>query len=72
VTVKLFEAGFIEEEHALMPGTVVTDHKKILQVAVKDGFLSLLRLQSAGRKQLGVEEWLRGFPAVDGWMFKSR
>lgn len=71
IVVKFFEAAFVEAEHDLQPGTLVTDHKKWLQVAVKDGFISLLRLQSAGRKQLGVEEWLRGFPTIDQWVFQT-
>jgi methionyl-tRNA formyltransferase len=71
IVVKVFEAAFLVDEHTLSPGTLVTDHKKWLHVAVNDGFLSLLRLQSAGRKQLSVEEWLRGFPAIENWKFHS-
>lgn len=70
IVVKVFEALFVEAEHALSPGTLVTDQKKMLYVAVKDGFISLLRLQSAGRRQLRVEEWLRGFPAIENWRFQ--
>jgi methionyl-tRNA formyltransferase len=72
IVVKVFEAAFVETKHAFSPGTLVTDHKKMLHVAVKDGFISLLRLQSAGRKQLGVEEWLRGFPSIENWRFQQR
>ncbi len=73
IAVRIFEAAFVEAQHDLSPGILVTDnHRKRLQVAVKDGFLSLLRLQSAGRKQLGVEEWLRGVPTVEEWHFISQ
>lgn len=72
IVVKLFEADFIPAAHTLSPGTLVADHGKSLRVAVKDGYISLLRLQSAGRKQLGVEAWLRGFPTVDDWRFLTR
>lgn len=43
IVVKVFEAVFVETDHTLSPGTLVTDHKKQVQVAVKDGFISLLR-----------------------------
>lgn len=69
LTVKVFEAGFEAVVHRLTPGHLVTDGKTLLQVAVPDGFVQLKSLQSAGRKVLPVDAWLRGFPGVSGWRF---
>lgn len=70
IPVKIYEAMFVEAEHGFPPGTLVTNHKIQLYVAVEDGYMSILCLQSAGRKRLGVEEWLRGFSGVENWCFQ--
>lgn len=61
---KIFKATFLKAEHNLRTGTLSSDGKKKLDVAVIDGFISLERLQLAGRKALSVEELLRGFPQI--------
>jgi len=43
------------------PGAFVTDHKKYLKFAAKDGYLSVTALQLEGKKKMGVEEFLRGW-----------
>lgn len=58
---KIFETEKIVKAHSLAPGTLETDGKSYLNVAVSDGFLSIKSLQLAGKKRLGVEEFLRGF-----------
>ena len=42
-------------------GTIVTDGKKYIKVAVPDGFVSVLSLQLPGKKRLKTDELLRGF-----------
>lgn len=44
-------------------GTVVTDGKSYLKVALEDGFLSLTTLQLAGKRRMDVGDFLRGFHA---------
>lgn len=69
LTVKVFEAGFEPIVHDMSPGEVLTDGKTYLHVAVSDGFIVLRRLQTAGRKVLPVDAWLRGFPGLSDWSF---
>jgi len=69
--VKVLEAAFLPATHALEPGTLVTDQKTSVWVTVRDGYVSLLRLQSAGRKLMNVADWLRGFHGIMGWNFEG-
>ncbi|MBK5286329.1 MAG: methionyl-tRNA formyltransferase [Bacteroidia bacterium] len=47
--------------HNLETGTIVSDNKSFLKIAVPDGFIHPLELQISGKKKLAVEEFLRGF-----------
>lgn len=67
VVVKVFESEKLEEAHQLPVGTVVTDGKKYIKVAVADGFVSILSLQLPGKKRLKTDELLRGFRLTDGY-----
>lgn len=70
VVVKIFESEKLFETHRLLPGTVVTDGKKWLKVAVPDGYVSILSLQLPGKKRLRTDEFLRGYRIVDGCVFR--
>lgn len=61
VVVKVFESEKIVKEHALAVGTVLTDGKSYIHVAVEDGFIAILSLQLPGKKRLKTDELLRGF-----------
>lgn len=67
--VKVYEARFETSTHDRVPGSLLTDGRSFLKVAVPDGFIELKRLQSAGRNVLPVDAWLRGFPSVSTWRF---
>ena len=54
VVVKIFETEKMYESHQLSVGTVVTDGKKYIKVAVPDGFVSILSLQLPGKKRWGA------------------
>ncbi|BEG99352.1 methionyl-tRNA formyltransferase [Bacteroides sedimenti] len=58
---KIFETEKIIKDHSFNAGTLITDGKNNLQIAVTDGFISIKSLQLAGKKRLGIEEFLRGF-----------
>lgn len=70
VVLKVFESEKVYEPHQLEVGTVLTDGKKYLKVAVPDGFVSLLSLQLPGKKRLKTDELLRGYRLVDGCKMK--
>ena len=48
-------------------GTLVTDAKTFLKVAMKDGYLHLVTLQQAGKKAMNIDEFLRGFRMEGSW-----
>jgi len=64
IGVKIFKVAFEKAHHQYNPGKIVSDNKKYLKIAVADGFLHILDLQLAGKKRMGIEEFLRGFPKV--------
>ena len=70
VVVKIFESEKIYASHQLATGTIVTDGKKFMKVAVPDGFVSILSLQLPGKKRLKIDELLRGYHLEDGCLMK--
>jgi len=54
----------------LPPGTLVTDNKTVLQVAVKDGFIRLTDIQVSGKKRLKTVDFLRGYTFPEHSFFK--
>ena len=70
VVLKVFESEKVYEPHQLEVGTVLTDGKKYLKVAVPDGFVSLLSLQLPGKKRLKTDELLRCYRLADGCKMK--
>lgn len=49
--------------HDLSIGTLCTDGKRWMKVAVADGYILLRSIQLAGKKRMSVEDFLRGFKA---------
>ncbi|MBQ8608179.1 MAG: methionyl-tRNA formyltransferase [Bacteroidaceae bacterium] len=49
--------------HDLSIGTLCTDGKRWMKVAVADGYIQLRSVQLAGKKRMSVEDFLRGFKA---------
>ncbi|MCE2616210.1 MAG: methionyl-tRNA formyltransferase [Phocaeicola sp.] len=47
-------------------GTVLTDNKTYLKIALSDGYLNVLSLQLSGKKRMCIEDFLRGFRAKKG------
>lgn len=52
--------------HTFPPGTLCTDAKTYLDVAVEGGYLRLLSLQLAGKKRLNAGEFLNGYKQIGG------
>ena len=51
--------------HSLPIGSIQTDHKSCVEVAVENGFLRLLSVQLAGKKRMSVVDFLNGFKQID-------
>ncbi|EFR55250.1 methionyl-tRNA formyltransferase [Bacteroides fragilis] len=71
VVVKIFESEKEEKVHALTPGSIITDGKHFLKVAVSDGFVNILSLQLPGKKRLKTDELLRGFHLTEAFRMKA-
>jgi methionyl-tRNA formyltransferase len=61
LSVKIFESEKEFSVHQFPCGAILTDHKKWMKVAVKNGFISIKSLQLAGKKRLSIEDFLRGY-----------
>ena len=68
--VKIFETEKKAKSHSLNAGSIMTDSKTYLHVAVADGFISIKSLQLPGKKRLQTEELLRGFKITNDCTFK--
>ena len=60
IILKVFEAEKCFENHNLDFGTIKTDGKSYLDIAVRDGFIRLLSIQQAGKKRMLTIDFLRG------------
>jgi methionyl-tRNA formyltransferase len=59
---KLFAGEPIEDKtHDLQPGTIRTDNKSHLDVAVKDSFLRITELQLTGKRRMSTIDFLNGY-----------
>ena len=67
--VKIYETKKITENHNLPIGTIKTDNKTYLNVAAKDGFISILSLQLPGKKRMDITSFLNGTKLIEGSCF---
>ncbi len=67
---KIYLAKPEKINHSEKIGTVVTDQKTFLKVAVADGFLHILDLQLEGKKRMRIDEFLRGFKITEPTFFE--
>ena len=48
-------------------GSIVTDNKKYLKIALSDGFIHLTHVQQAGKKAMSIDDFLRGTQLIGAW-----
>lgn len=60
LSLKVLETEVIDSTVAEQPGTLVSDGKNQLLFATSEGYLSVKRLQLAGKKAMTIQELLRG------------
>ncbi|MBP9998723.1 MAG: methionyl-tRNA formyltransferase, partial [Bacteroidales bacterium] len=65
---KIFKAEKMELEQKMAPGTVISDGKKFLAIATRDGAISIRDLQLQGKKRMPVESFLLGFREPQGYV----
>ena len=67
IEMKVFSAQIESRETGLPVGSVVTDNKKYLKIALRDGFISLTNVQQAGKKAMPIDDFLRGTQFQGAW-----
>ena len=65
VALKVYEVAKEPCAHGKECGTLVTDGKSYVKVAVEGGYVSLVEVQLAGKKRMPVADLLRGF-SIEG------
>jgi methionyl-tRNA formyltransferase len=58
---KLLESQPESAVHNHKPGTVISDGKQLLKIAVPGGFINILNLQVEGKNRMYAADFLRGF-----------
>lgn len=66
LSLKVYQTEKRPAEYTLPVGTVCTDAKSYLDIAVEGGYLRLLSLQLAGKKRMPVVDFLNGFKHIEG------
>ena len=66
LSLKIFQTSKEIAEHENETGSIHSDGKTFIKIAVNEGFINLIELQLAGRKKMNIEEFLRGF-SFEGW-----
>jgi methionyl-tRNA formyltransferase len=59
-SIKIYFSAVEILSHHYKPGTLITDQKKFLKVACRDGFIHITDLQQSGKRRMGIIEFLRG------------
>lgn len=59
--IKIYKAHSIKEPHKLATGSVETDNKTYIHIAVPDGFIAIDEFQLPGKKAMKTDEVLRGY-----------
>lgn len=67
ISLKIFQSTFDPAVHTYSTGSILSDQKKYLKVAVSDGYIMIKDLQLAGKKRMPVEDFLRGFPNPENY-----
>ena len=70
IALKVYEVAKELCAHGKETGTLVTDGKTYVKVAVDGGYISLVEVQLAGKKRMPVADLLRGF-SIDGMYMKK-
>ena len=63
---KIFKATFEAGSHTKDPGSISSDGKRVLKVAVRDGIIRIHSIQLEGKRRMDVSDFLAGFPLRNG------
>jgi methionyl-tRNA formyltransferase len=58
---KIFECGIIMTDKKIEAGSIESDGRSFLRIALQGGYLYIKKLQLAGRNKMEIKEFLKGF-----------
>ncbi len=61
---------FLARLDEYQPGQVVKSDRKVAWVRTGDGLLSLRKIQPAGKRVMEIDEFLRGYPLLEGQLLR--
>ena len=64
MALKVYKTEKHPASHDLVTGTIHTDAKSYIDIAVEDGYIRLLAVQLAGKKRMEVKDFLNGFKQI--------
>ncbi|RZT93291.1 methionyl-tRNA formyltransferase [Ancylomarina subtilis] len=67
VALKVYSAFKEIAEHSHPTGSLISDKKTYLKVAVDGGFINLTTIQMAGKKKMDIGDFLRGFQQINNY-----
>ena len=67
---KVYQAEKRPASHNQAIGVILTDAKSYIDIAVEDGYIRLLDLQLAGKKRMGVKDFLNGNRQIGNYTIK--
>jgi len=50
-TLKIYNSEIVRSENHKTPGTIISDNKNYMDIATREGYLRILDLQIAGKKE---------------------
>ena len=67
IDLKVYSSEIERCQHGLPIGSVVTDNKKHLRIALSDGYICLTNIQQSGKKSMPIDDFLRGTQLNGVW-----
>lgn len=67
IALKVYKTEKRPVSHEQATGTIQTDGKSYVDVAVEDGYMRFLTLQLAGKKRMEVKDFLNGFKQIGNY-----
>lgn len=68
-TLRIFGASRKKQAHQHTPGTIVSDNKTFLHVAVNGGYIVLQKVQRQGKKRMEIQDFLPGINTEEVQIF---
>ena len=68
--IKIYQSEKLLAVHNLPVGSIYSDGKSYVDVAVEDGYIRLLSVQLAGKKRMAISDFLNGFKRVGEYTMK--